>query len=300
MNTEYEVPDTPQWNHRDFINTCTVDNFLTILLLYLKQNPLFMSCIGDSEAEEVLKSGMLEMLKGNLPTGKAMLLHYICSELCVPQIKGKFDLYGGEYSRCLCLFSDIWKLSIHYVCTSPHCPDGNKPVRRIPSTFSFSMNALPFQSQMDEQFPSQGSNHGYCGAMFNGPPPKNSLNALNDRLDTDTNKRSSFYECRGIPRITEAAFIRDKPWIIPINIPSVTGASIQKMIPKAITIYDTEYILAGISLHGSNHFTAIIPWCGKDFYYDGMGTTKERRFAPLNKFLARNRHGSYAYYFISM
>ena len=87
---------------------------------------------------------------------------------------------------------------------------------------------------------------------------------LYDRLDTDINKQSSFYECWGIPRITQAAFLRDKPWIIPINIPSETGASIQKMISKAIGTYDTGYILAAMSSHGSNHFTAIIPWYGKD------------------------------------
>ena len=73
-----------------------------------------MSCIGDSEAEKVLKSGVVEMMKGNLSTGKAILLHYICSKLNVPQIRGKFDLYGGEYSSCLCLFSNIWKLSVYH------------------------------------------------------------------------------------------------------------------------------------------------------------------------------------------
>ena len=45
------------------------------------------------------------------------------------------------------------------------------------------------------------------------------------------------YECRGIPRIIEAAFLMGKPWIIAIN-----GASIQQVVPKT-TICGTEYIV---------------------------------------------------------
>ena len=83
-----------------------------------------------------------------------------------------------------------------------------------------------------------GGNYGYCGAVFNGIPPENLLHALNNRRDADTNTRSSFYECQGIPRITE-------PWIISINVPSVTESELafNKLYPKSLLhSYGTEYI----------------------------------------------------------
>ena len=41
------IPTTLKWNHSDFTNTCTSDNFLTILMLYCQQHPQFLSHFGD-------------------------------------------------------------------------------------------------------------------------------------------------------------------------------------------------------------------------------------------------------------
>ena len=56
-----------------------------------------MSCIGDSEAEKVLKSGVAEMMKGNLSTVKAILLHYICSKLNIRILCGL--LYVAKFEN---------------------------------------------------------------------------------------------------------------------------------------------------------------------------------------------------------
>ena len=50
------IPVTLMWNHSDFTNTCTSDNFLTILMLCYQQNPQFLSHLGDGEIENSIKA----------------------------------------------------------------------------------------------------------------------------------------------------------------------------------------------------------------------------------------------------
>lgn len=69
-----EIPETPQWHNDLFTNTCSVDNFLAILLLHCKQNIDFLSsAIGNSEIENVIKAGVQLMLNGEVREGKAAI-----------------------------------------------------------------------------------------------------------------------------------------------------------------------------------------------------------------------------------
>ena len=55
-----EIPETP---HND-VNTCSVDNFLTVLLIHCKQNTTFLQdSVGDSEFEKCIKAGIQLMEK---------------------------------------------------------------------------------------------------------------------------------------------------------------------------------------------------------------------------------------------
>ena len=63
---------------------------------------------------------------------------------------------------------------------------------------------------------------GYCRAEFHSKPPKESSYGLTNRLQVDTNKRIAFYECRGKPTIISAAFVSKEPWLMPIDIQSLS------------------------------------------------------------------------------
>ena len=88
-------------------------------------------------------------------------------------------------------------------------------------------------------------------------------------LQLDTNQRISFYECRGKPLIISTAFVNSKPWLLPIDIQSLSSKNILNLEPF-LTVYGNLYQLTGYSLNSGNHFTAVIFWYGKKFYYDGM------------------------------
>jgi hypothetical protein len=75
-----EVPDSVAWSHKHFSNTCTFDNFLTILLLQCRQHPQFLQSLGNSEVEKVLMGGMQLMINGHVYEGKTAILHYMASQ----------------------------------------------------------------------------------------------------------------------------------------------------------------------------------------------------------------------------
>ena len=134
------------------------------------------------------------------------------------------------------------------------------------------------------------------------PPSRCLVCAYNDRINADDNEddsRHAFYECRGKPKVQAIGFVRPNPWMIPINIASLSGRHI-KSIPQTISIFNVCYKLAGITLNSSNHFTAVIPWrFTKEFYYDGIPSTKEQRLIPMKDLLLTDKVGSYAYYCIT-
>ena len=296
---ECEIPNTLSWHHDQFINTCTSDNFLTILLLYLRQHPQFLlSAFGCSEIENTLKGGLKLMLAGKIYEGKTLILNFVKSALNLNFI-GKYDCHGGEHNKFLCLLTHISKVVISQKCTSKYCPSKNEEVTRYTSTFSFS-NSSAIDEQLDFLFPNTGTMHGYCGANFHSDPPKNSPHALNDRLVLDGSGRETFYECRGIAEVSQASFSSSNPWVIPIDISAIAGNVAAQILPRAMVIYGIKYQLGGFSLHIPGHFTSIILWHGKEYFYDGLLTTKEQRFVPCKEEHLSGKMGSFAYYFIDI
>ena len=291
------IPDSLPWHCTNYTNTCTVDNFEMVLLLYMKQNPDFLSRFGNSEVEEKLKSGLTLMSNGALEKGKTLILEYFHLWLNIePSLdSNKHDFFGDEHSRCLCLFSHVWKLSLQSQCISPHCPANNQVTIRCPSTYSFSSATESFQEQVNRQFPKVGDTYGYCGAEFRSDPPASAPYSINDRLNVDEDGRTSFYECRGVSRVLSIKFSRPAPWLIPVNIASLSGYNIMQ-VPRAITVFGVTYTLAGITMNSSRHFTAVIPWFNKLLCYDGIPSNKTQRLLPFNSSIFGNKVGSYAYY----
>ena len=286
-----EIPATVQRNHDGFINTCTSDNFLTVLLLHCKQYDNFLlSEMGCSTVEDTLKAAITLMMKGKIYEGKTVFLQMLSSAVNLPYDHQRYDCYGGENDKCLCLFTHIWKVVVKQRCTSLHCPANNAEVTKYLSSFAM-------ESCTEDLFPQPGNQVGYCGAEFHSEPPKDSLHGLTNRLQLDTNQRISFYECRGKPLIISAAFVNSKPWLLPIDIQSLSSKNILNLEPF-LTVYGNLYQLTGYSLNSGNHFTAVIFWYGKKFYYDGM-QKKGCCLIPFVEDQLNNKTGSYAYYFIT-
>ena len=140
---------------------------------------------------------------------------------------------------------------------------------------------------------------GYCGAEFHGVLPPMAESFVSDGLDEQGIARVSYNACGGVPRIIQASFMSRKPWMMVINVSKFSGTEVLKL-PKTIEIYGLQFQLAGCSVHSPGHFTAILNWQGKKFYYNDLGATREQRLVPVNMDTIQNLCGSYAYYFITI
>ena len=93
------IPSTIKRSHTEFTNTCTSDNFLTILLLNCKQYQNFLSSYVGTPIETALKISIALMKKGNINEGKSLISKETHSKLnygCTGD--GKFNCYSSENS----------------------------------------------------------------------------------------------------------------------------------------------------------------------------------------------------------
>jgi hypothetical protein len=291
-----EIPETPRWHHNKFVNTCSVDNFLTVLFIYCIQHTTFLSdCLGDSEFEKCIKAGIQLMLNKNVTEGKSIILTYLQSRQDLLYTNGKCDFYGSEYEKVLTFLKHVWQIEIKQKCQSVHCPSHRAEVSRHVTGFTIHADA---QETIEQQLQRQFSNFGgYCGARFSGNAPLNAKARINDSYQIETNTRQSYYECTGELTITSANFVSSKPWVVPIQIETFTRLNCQNL-PRQILIYGIHYSLGGYSVYIPGHFMAVINWHGQDFVYDGLRISREDRFFSMQahdhfQFNA----GGYAYYF---
>ena len=292
------IPVTIQWNHNEFTNTCTSDNFLTILMLYCQQHPAFLSNLGSSDLEATLKASISLMNKSNITEGKSLMLKKAHDRLNFSRDKnGKLDCYGTEESAFLCLFAPVWKLQFVCQCTSDFCPTKSCEKIRYQTTFSLPEHSSDTQSI----FPNPGDIMGYCGAEFSAKPPCNVSYKVCDRIDANSAKRDQFYSCSGDCKILSCGFIHNSPWVIPISIEGISLNNINNL-PLTINVYHRCYRLGGCTMNTGGHFVAILLWHGTPYFYDGIRSTKQQRFIEYSPgLLAKlvNCTGSYAYYFLT-
>ena len=102
-----KIPATVPWSHPKYANTCTCDNFLTLTLFQFQQDSNFLTKIGTSPSEMVLKAALSVMANGDIENGKAIMLDHLNLVIGFPK-KEKFDCYGSEYDKCLQVFRAIW------------------------------------------------------------------------------------------------------------------------------------------------------------------------------------------------
>ena len=291
------IPTTLQWSHSNFTNTCTSDNFLTILMLHCQQHPQFLPHFGDSEMENSIKAGLALMVENSsgFDEGKSLILKVAHSKLNFPRAAdGKLDCYGTENSGFLCLISHVWKLQIQQQCISPYCPNKNLVKTGYQTTFSFT-------SDTKRIFPIPDHIMGYCGSEFPSKPPRKAQYTVSDRIDATANSaRDQFYACKGESKVLSCQFVNKSPWVVPISIESISLKEVNDL-PLSLTIYDQLYWLGGCTINTGGHFVSIIMWHGCPFYYDGLKLTKQQRFIKYCPNVASNLKtstGSYAYYFL--
>ena len=218
----------------------------------------------------------------------------------VSYLDSKIDFKGNEHSKFLSLLRNISKVYVRQKCLSQHCPKQIESIRHL-YTFSFSSSAN-IEKHLKGNFPARNTIiEGYCAAKFSDDIPLGCTDfGINSHIvfnDQGAEVREEYYECRGRVVVLEAHFTSRNPWIIPISISSLHGSEIMQ-IPRDILVYGKTFVLGGCSIHSYEHFTAVIYWHNKPYYYDSIKKTKEQRFVAYNPKYIKDKSGGFAYYFL--
>ena len=158
------IPESLQWKHDEFTNTCTSDNFLTLLLLHRS----ILDTFGDKWCWKLPQSSNCTNGWRKASGGKDVIFTFATVKIESFQGEFKVSLLSLWNDRCLCLLTHIWRLAIKMKCTSKYCPNQNAEVTKYPSTFSFNSEL----NNLRESFPLAGDMEVYFGAKFQNQPPK--------------------------------------------------------------------------------------------------------------------------------
>ena len=292
---------TISWHHEMYVNTCTSDNFLTILLLHCHEHKELLNNIGLNDVELAFKSGIKLMLQNNIHKGKTVVLDYFKTKLNLEKNGTKYNCFGSEYEMCLKLFRHVWKLYVTLNCNSVYCPKLYS--ERYPVSFNFQpLSTKSFLTQIKPQFPSPGEGAGYCGVEFSHIPANSEVPyALSTKEDITSKQTIEYYEYRGVPIVQNANFLCASLWIIPFCISNFKSDQVRilaESLPILIEIYGRKYKLAGLTLYKSAHFTAVVSWHGSKYFYDGLKSSDAMCLRPVKIEDFNGQEGSYAIYLL--
>ena len=249
-------------------NTCTSDNAISILISHAAQYPGFTSYLGASEAEEKLRFLVEGIVSDNSHARKMTMKkefhQFLGKQLGLAESRsGMFDLYGSEQTRFLCLYAPAWTVSrTKYRC--PTCKKGPKRGSHVQQEFIWLGN---------ETF------HGFLERVL-----------TTHRSDCDDQL------CEGTQQLTKVTPPENvAPWLIPIQL-MATGMDVDSVLdklPLGITLFGSQYVLSGMSVHGqttsgqfynsSGHFYSIIRFHGAMLLYDGLTTPTISEVRPIDR-----------------
>ena len=144
-----EIPQTLHWGDTNYVNTCTVDNFIVSLLLHCKEHPQILSnALGNSDVKDVLLTGIKHMLLGNMVEGRRVVLQHVHSKITYPSNGNVYDCHGNEHSMFLSIFKNISRVHVIQRCTSKHCPVKGNVMRSLTMFCYCLLTKTPFDEQI--------------------------------------------------------------------------------------------------------------------------------------------------------
>ncbi|CAB4001503.1 Hypothetical predicted protein, partial [Paramuricea clavata] len=255
------------------INTCPIDNYLTIFYLYLKEHPNVLEQLELSSAEYAkrLVQIVIAFDAQDFATGKIIWLR-------------QFPNFDFSASRTV----DVWgcELDMHFAdeLRCDKCPRKERIVQ-CKSIFITALNRerTATRSFLEEIFndwlspPSQP-----CKAMFDNQLV---LEANTELIEQYVDPEHQSMLCKGILRSQTRAFTNGHPWVLPIFFGDLARSCSElaspKDIPLVLPLLGTRYYLGGITFWNGQHYMARLCYHKRWFNYDGLATPTLQPIASL-------------------
>ncbi|XP_069103185.1 uncharacterized protein [Argopecten irradians] len=258
-----KFPPVPRWGGVTSIgqhlrNTCTIDNFLTIMYITHLDNPsLFTDCNRQNPILNTLLNSLHLMSTGNFADAKATWLTMVKERSLREKV---INLYGEEDEMFAGIFNKTVQTMIKEKCSSPSCP--HPYIERQRTGIFLSSNCPSTIDQMFREWiaPSDSS----CG-----------LTMLSDSEVENVSGETGAMRCTGRRSISRV-FGDGRPYVLVLRIADLVRIGYLENDIEDFTEnlhYPTGdvYTLVGVTMHRHGHFSACIRSIIQGWiYYDGL------------------------------
>jgi hypothetical protein len=237
------------------INTCPIDNYLTIFYLYLKQHPNVLEQLELSSAEYAkrLVQIVIALDAQDFAAGKIIWLRQFPNfDFSASRT---VDVWGCELDMVMLCLAPILSSTLQMSCDANKCPRKERIVQ-CKSIFITALNRekTATRSFLEEIFndwlspPSQP-----CKVMFDNQLV---LEANTKLIEQYVDPEHQSMLCKGILRSQTRAFTNGHPWVLPIFFGDLARTCSElaspKDIPLVLPLLGTRYYLGGITFWNDN------------------------------------------------
>jgi len=262
------------------VNTCPIDNFLTLFSLNIEENSFLWRELENSPYASTLLQVISLYKKNKFPEAKIRWLEQMPSKFNV-STSGELDVWGNEQELFLRCISEAFEATCTTICSSPHCPRKQRIITtkyvNLQEVTVIHLNEEYLQASLREWLhtgPAQ------CGERFKGQPPTGADFVMGPKeICLSTNRTIQIPVCNGVRTLSERKFTHSIPFSLPIYLGQFAAKGIITEIanlPSSLYVGTTEYNLVGSTLFGNSHYNACVKVCNTWGHYDGLRENKHK------------------------
>ena len=280
------VPRVPAWGgtfgNITLVNTCPIDNFLTIVYVRLKESPQlskYLSKLSETWADDLLT---IEQLfdKNDFTQGKIKWLTPF-SHFDFSVAGGTFDVWGNEFDLFWKRFDSMLATAAKSTCSSEACP------KKEDKCTVTGINLMEVAGQQTGETYIEAAlrewllpSPSQCGKQFKNPPPPTANATLGPRtLDLTSGETFQPHVCNGVRTYTPRKFCKEMPFALPIPLHHFASSGLitePHHLPDVLSLQSQQYQLGGCTFWNGVHYNGCFRLKSQWFAYDGLPESRSR------------------------
>lgn len=260
------------------INTCPVDNYLTILYLYLKDHPQVLHHLSELAVEHQYARCLVNVVQSfddaAAGTGKVHWLQQFPNFDF--SVSSTVDIWGCEQDMFVPCLTPVTTNTLTTTCTSQDCPQKIQEYNRSSiQILDGDVEKMQNKTYLESLFyhwlcPSPKP----CYIEFQQQPPPTVPTKLGHPHFVLSDDSWTQHLCCGGTRLSETQhFANGLPWVLPIflgDLAQTDKLNGPEEIPVSLQISDATYHLGGITFWNRVHYCGRLQYHGSWYDYDGL------------------------------
>ena len=297
------VPRVPGWGgtfgNVKLINTCPIDNFLTIVYLRLKDVPQTSKIISKLSNPWAKDFMSIERLfdQHEFTQAKIEWLRPF-PQFNFSVASGTIDVWGNEFDLFWQRCKSMLKSAAKSTCSSMQCPKKEEflsangiNLTEISSQGSAETYIEAAIREWQQPAPRQ------CGKEF-AKLPSSSADAIlgPPRLDLSSGHTFQPFVCNGVRTFGQRKFVPEMPFALPIPLHHFASNGLitePDQLPDTLILQNKQYQLGGCTFWNGSHYTGCFRFQSQWFHYDGLPESRTRGAGVLATSLQSMRSRDY-------